>query len=211
MLNVLAAGALALSTLTVPAQAARLADPPDGTVTVQLVTVNGTGCPVGTTAIALDPNHENEFFTITYNAFTAQVGPGIPLIDSRRGCQISVQVKVPSGFTFAIAKTDYRGFANLARGAFGVERASYYFSGNSETPSMSHRFNGPWEDNWQATDEVGVGALVFRPCGAQRYFNIKTDVIVNAGSSPRSSTSFVTMDSTDVNFSTVYHFAWRTC
>jgi hypothetical protein len=211
MLNVLTAGALALSALTAPVQVATAADPPDGSVKVQVVTANGTGCPVGSTAVAMDPQGENSFFTVTYDKFLAQAGAGTAPTDSRRSCQVTVQVKVPQGFTFAIAKTDFRGFASLQRGSYGTEKASYYFSGMSETPSMSHRYNGPMEDDWQATDQVTVGSLSFRPCGSTRYFNIKTEVVVNAGSADRSTTSYMSMDSTDVDFSTIYHLAWKPC
>jgi hypothetical protein len=210
MLNLLTAGALALSSLAAAPAPVELAPaPPDGSVKVQVATAAGSGCPAGSYAVAADP--ANSFFTVTYDNFIAQAGAGTRPTDARRNCQISVVVKVPQGFTYAIAKTDYRGYANLARGAYATEKANYYFQGMSQTASISHRFNGAWNDSWQATDKVGIAAMVFRPCGEQRNFNINTEIVVNAGSSSRSATSFMTMDSTDGDFETIYHFAWKTC
>jgi hypothetical protein len=211
MLNALAAGGLALSMLTSPVAKTQLtASPPDGTVAVQVATVNGTGCPPGTAAVALDRG--NSFFTVTYSSFTAQVGVGARPLDARKNCQIAIVVRVPQGFTYAIAKTDYRGYANLQPGAFGTERANYYFQGMSPTAYASHRFDGPWDGVWQATDQVGITALVYRRCGENRNFNINTELIVNAGTSnTHTTTSFMTMDSTDPDFETVYHLQWKIC
>ena len=191
MLNVLTAGALALSSLTAaPAPVELASTPPDGSVKVQVATAAGSGCKAGTYAVAADP--QNSFFTATYDDFIAQAGGGVPSAQARKNCQISVVVKVPQGYTYAIAKTDYRGYANLQRGATGTERASYYFQGMSQTGVATHRFPGAMDDIWQATDRVGIQALVFRPCGEARNFNINTEVVVSAGSSR--GTSFMTMD-----------------
>ncbi|WP_240508838.1 DUF4360 domain-containing protein, partial [Streptomyces ossamyceticus] len=135
----------------------------------------------------------------------AQVGGGAPSTAFRKNCQLNLRVHVPGGFTYAIASVDYRGFASLQRGANGTQKASYYFQGSPDTAARSHAFNGPLEDNWQATDETDWGQLVWAPCGVERNFNINTELRVNRGSSPASSTSFMTMDSTDGDISTIYH------
>ena len=107
--------------------------------------------------------------------------------------------------------TDYRGFAHLEPGAVGTQKASYYFQGSPQTTTSAHQFSGPLDDSWQATDSVDLHALVFAPCGEERNFNINTELRVNRGSSPASSTSFMTMDSTDGDISTIYHLAWKQC
>ena len=184
---------------------------PSEKVTVDIVTVNGSGCPAGTTAVAVSP--DNTAFTVTYSNYLAQVGVGALATDGRKNCQLVVQVNIPSGFTFAIAQADYRGYANLAKGATGLQRASYYFQGESATQAISHRLpTGPYDDNWQATDTAAVAELVYAPCGVKRYFNINTEMRVGAGSSDvTKTTSYMSMDSTDGNVSTEYHFAWKRC
>jgi hypothetical protein len=211
MLSALAAGSLALSLLAQPAIVVRDTNaPPDGTVTIQIATVNGTGCPPGTATIAMDPG--NSFMTITYSEFMAQVGVGAKPTDMRKNCQVSLGVHIPGGFTYAIAKSDYRGYASIQNGAWGIERANYYFQGMSQSQWISHTIAGPIVNNWQTTDNVPIAAMVFRPCGENRNFTINTELSVYGGNSnTQATTSWMTMDSHDVDFSTVYHFAWRRC
>ena len=133
-------------------------------------------------------------------------------MDFRKNCQLNMIVHVPQGFTYAIAQADYRGYANLAAGANFTERANYYFQGMSQTTPKTHTFRGAMDDNWQATDRVEVDQLVYKPCGEDRNFNVNTELRVNAGTSnPATTTSMATMDSTDVDVKTEYHFSWKTC
>ncbi|MFD9597468.1 DUF4360 domain-containing protein [Kitasatospora sp. NPDC059973] len=184
--------------------------PPPDKIVIDVATVNGSGCPAGTAAIAVSP--DNTAFTVTYSDYIAQVGVGSKPTDFRKNCQLNLNVHVPQGFTYAIAAADYRGYAHLVPGASAVQKANYYFQGSPQTTSLSHRFTGALDDSWQATDSVAVAALVWAPCGELRNFNINTELRVNAGTSdPTRTTSFMTMDSTDGSINTVYHLAWRQC
>jgi hypothetical protein len=184
-------------------------DPPPDKIVIDLITVNGSGCPAGTAAVATAP--DNTAYTV-YSSYLAQVGVGATPTDFRKNCQLNIVVHAPSGFTYAIASTDYRGFGHLEAGATGVQKANYYFQGSPITASISHTFRGPLDDDWQATDRTELASLVFAPCGELRNFNINTELRVSAGTSnPLTTTSFLTMDSTDSAISTIYHFAWRTC
>jgi hypothetical protein len=185
-------------------------DPPASQIVIDVVTVNGSGCPAGTAAIAVSP--DNKAFTVTYSEYLAQVGVGSKPTDFRKNCQLNLKVHVPQGFSYAIAQADYRGFASLSNGATATQRAGYYFQGTSPTVLTSHAFSGALEDNWQTTDLVEVAALVYSPCGEQRNLNINTELRVNTGTSnPATTTSFMSMDSTDGSINTIYHFAWRQC
>lgn len=191
------------------------AQPPFGTVppdkiVITVATVNGSGCPAGTAAVAV--SEDNTAFTVTYSDYLAQVGKGAKPTDFRKNCQLSLITHVPQGFSYAIASVDYRGFAHLEKGASSVEKASYYFQGQSQTTANAHDFNGPYDDNWQTTDTTDIATVVWSPCGELRNFNINTELRVNAGTSnTRDTTSFMTMDSTDGDVSTTYHFAWKEC
>src|SRR5690348_14585673 len=207
-------GAVMAVMAAVPAHATGYLDgstpPPIDKIVIDVVTVNGSGCPAGTAAVAVSP--DNTAFTVTYSSYLAQVGVGATATDFRKNCQLSLAVHVPSGFTFAIAEADYRGFAALEKGASGTERANYYFQGFAQTTAISHAFAGPMQDDWEATDTTDVAQLVFEPCGVERNFNINTELRVAAGTSdPKKTTSFMEMDSTDGSLSTIYHFAWKTC
>ena len=57
-----------------------------------------------------------------------------------------------------------------------------------------------------------IASLNWEPCGQERNFNINTELRVAAGTSnPKTTTSFLSMDSTDGSITTTYHFAWKTC
>ncbi|KAB1148793.1 DUF4360 domain-containing protein [Streptomyces luteolifulvus] len=184
-------------------------DPPPDKIIIKIATVNGSGCPQGTTAIAV--SEDNTAFTVTYSDYLAQAGGNSDPTAFRKNCQLNLVVHVPQGFTYAIASADYRGFASLQSGASGTQRASYYFQGSPNTATRTHPFSGPYNDNWQATDSTDWAQLVWAPCGVQRNFNINTELRVNAGSQAPGRVSFMTMDSTDGDISTVYHLAWKEC
>lgn len=184
--------------------------PPDDHIVIDIVTVNGSGCPPGSAAVAVAP--DNTAFTVTYSQYLAQVGVGSRPTDFRKNCQLNVAVHVPSGFTFAIARADYRGFASLAAGATAMQRATYYFQGMPMSDFRTHSFSGAFEDNWQTSDETDIAALVYHPCGQLRNLNINTELRVNTGTSnPATTTSFMAMDSTDGDINTIYHFHWAHC
>ncbi|NQE93658.1 DUF4360 domain-containing protein [Nocardia terpenica] len=213
-----AAVSAALFTLAVPMSGAPASGasgpawtstPPPDKIVIDVVTVNGTGCPQGTAvvAVALD----NTAFTVTYSQYTAKAGSGADPTDFRKNCQLDLRVHVPQGFTYGIASADYRGFAHLELGATALERARYYFQGNSPTQYADHPFTGLMDDDWQETDSTDVGSVVYEPCGEERDFDINTELRVKTGTSDPKTTSFITMDSTDGSIVTTYHFAWKQC
>ena len=208
-----AAGAMAVAAVTAlaatPASAGSYFVPGPNGVTIEIATVNGSGCPAGTAAVAV--SDDKEAFTVTYSDYLAQAGGSSKPTDFRKNCQISLKVHVPQGFTYAISSTDYRGFASLEPGATAMEKASYYFQGMSQTDAISHDLKGSYADNWQFTDTNEVAQLVWKPCGEERNFNINTELRANLGTADPSKVSFISMDSTDGSYKTTYHFAWKTC
>jgi len=206
MLKTVLAVTLALSAVVTTPAAQAASDVPDF-VTIDVVTVNGSGCPAGTAAVAAAD--DRTAFTVTYSQYLAEAGQGSGPTDFRKNCQLNIRVGYPQGFTFGIAQADYRGFVHLQSGATGMEKGSYYFQGMSQGSSRTHNFTGPASDNWQATDRAQVSEIVYAPCGEVRHLNINTELRVNAGSAK--ATSFMTMDSTDSSVSTKYQFSWKRC
>lgn len=209
MFNAMIAASLIASLVGSPVSApaaATLSAPPSDRVVIDVVTVNGSGCPAGTASVTTAS--DNTAFRVTYSDYLAEVGGGADPTDVRKNCQLSLRVQVPQGFTFAIAQADYRGSAYLAAGASGLEQAGYYFQGSPQTTFVSHSFSGPFSDDWQTTD---VAALVFAPCGLQRNLNINSELRVAAGTSSPGTTSFMRMNSSDGSVRTIYHLSWKQC
>ncbi|WP_344593331.1 DUF4360 domain-containing protein [Actinomadura vinacea] len=206
----ISAAALALTAMAAaPASATGPKAPGPDKITVEIVTVNGSGCPLGTAAVAV--SEDNTAFTVTYSDYLARTGGNSDPTAFRKNCQINLIVHVPQGFTYAISSADYRGFAQLQPGATGTQRAGYYFQGMPQTVQTTHTVKGHYADNWQFTDSTDVSQLVYKPCGEHRNFNINTELRVNLGTSDPTKTSFMAMDSTDGGIKTTYHFAWKTC
>lgn len=198
------AAAMLLVPMAQPAQA----EVPSGKITVDVVTVMGSGCPAGSAAVAVSP--DNTAFTVTYSQYVAEVAPGMLASDSRKNCQLSLLVHVPGGFTYAVSQADYRGYASLAKGAQGIQAATYYFQGDSATAMSTHTFNGPMEDYWQVTDRAETATLVFKRCGVDVNLNVNSSLRVAKGTSGNAD-SYMVMDSTDGSFSTLFRFAWQRC
>jgi len=210
--NVLIVGSV-LASLIVPtvadssAAAAELAVVPSEKVTLQVETVNGSGCPAGTATVTSAA--DNTSFNVTYSDFVAEAGLGASLVDFRKNCQINVQVNVPKGFTFAIAQADYYGYAHLESGAIATQLASYYFTGEVPTAQTSHQFTGPFDGGWHATDKVA--ALIWAPCGAQANLNINAELRVAPLAATAAVTNYISMQRTKASARTVFNLSWKQC
>lgn len=190
-----------------PASASTTAVEPSDPITVEVVSVNGSGCPAGTAVVR--PLADNTGFTVGYTSYVATAGGAAAPTDFRKNCQLSLLVHVPQGFTYAIARADYAGTARLASGASGLERANYYFQGSAADSYSDHDLSGPLYGRWSATDSTAVADLVYAPCGIDRILNVNTELRVDAGVSTTGSSLRMSSASGSVN--TVYHFAWQEC
>lgn len=67
-----AIAALFATALPGPDPSSGIVDPPPDKIVIKVATVNGSGCPQGTAAVAVSP--DNTAFTVTYSDYLAQVG-----------------------------------------------------------------------------------------------------------------------------------------
>jgi hypothetical protein len=208
MLGMSVVATMILSALVAPVDSPATSVPTEK-ITLDIKTINGSGCPAGTATASADVASDNTAFTVHYTNFTAKAGGGASALEARKNCQINVLVHVPQGFTYAIASAEYRGFAHLESGASALEQANYYFAGTSPTARVRHTFPGPFHGVWRAVDTTDVADLVFAPCGESRNLNINAELRADAGGS--SGASFIEMDSEHASVDTIYHFAWKDC
>ncbi|GIM96962.1 DUF4360 domain-containing protein [Paractinoplanes toevensis] len=198
---------LAALSLSGPARADAALTPPSGQVTLDVQTVNGSGCPAGTASAAMQS--DNTAFKISYSQYLAEDGGSTDPTDFRKNCQVNVLVHIPQGFTFAIARADYWGKMHLESGATALERANYYFQGSSDNNYVDHPFTGPYDGSWRATDITETADLVWAPCGVTRSLNINTELRVYAGTSTRR--SYISMRASDGEVYTLVQFQWKQC
>jgi hypothetical protein len=181
--------------------------PPTDQIVLEVAAINGSGCPAGTASVSTLP--DNTGFKVTYRDFLAQAGGNSGPTDFRKNCQISLEIHFPQGFTFAIAKADYRGRAHLQAGATALHRTNYYFQGSSDNTFAEHSFAGPLNAPWQSTDITAIAALIFAPCGVSRNLNVNTELRVDDGTSK--GVSSMSMRSSDGDIDTIFHVHWKRC
>src|SRR4051812_22176772 len=100
MLKAMAMGVTLLASLAVtgaPASAGPDPVPADDMV-IDVAAANGSGCAWGSEEVAVLP--DKKAFTVAYSQFTVQAGPGVKPPESRKNCQLVLNVHVPEGFTF---------------------------------------------------------------------------------------------------------------
>jgi hypothetical protein len=199
-------GALTAVFLLTPAGPAHASAPPDP-VTVEVLTVNGSGCPAGSATVTALP--DNTGFRVTYGSFITQAGGSARPLDFRKNCQINLQVHIPPGFTFAISSAEYRGLANLQEGASGLQRTNYYFQASPDNNYVDHTFSGPLSKAWDTIDQAPE--LVYAPCGQFQNLNVNTELRVDKGTIHPDAVSSLSMRTTDGDIDTLLHFQWKEC
>lgn len=185
MLNT-AAALVALSML-VPATAMAEEDP---VASVEVVTVNGSGCAAGDA----DVRTEGRTFSIGYHTFLARAGGGSSPTDLRKNCQLSLRVNTPAGYTYGLSRTSYHGYVHLQSGATGLNRVSVYVQGSAQTTTVNHAFTGPINQEWDTSYRPGAD-IVWVPCGKRRNININAELRVNLGSSDPDRLNFLIAES----------------
>jgi hypothetical protein len=63
-----------------------------------------------------------------FNGYTSSLGPNISIAESRKNCQINLDIQYPSGMQYSPVSVGYSGFANLDDGVQGVHKTTYYFT-----------------------------------------------------------------------------------
>jgi len=178
-------------------------------VKIEEVIYAGSGCPPGSADVRLSPDG-NGFRLIFGDEFTAKIGGGEPLSESRKNCQVLVRFHVPQGFTFAVGVIDFRGTARLASGTQGLFRSTHYFQGEAEDASTERLFTGPFRDRWRALDVIPIAELVWAPCGVSRALNINAQVRISPGGNPHAR-STMTIDSERGRIEQLFQFSWKRC
>lgn len=185
MLNTLKATLIATTVIAIFAVEAQAATAPSY-VRVRSLSYAGSGCSAGSvdTSIAAD----RQSFTMYFDEFLAEVGPGVALREKRKNCQLNIDLDYPSGWSYAVASLDYRGYVSLERGITATQSTSLYFQGQGQrqTATLRQAFTGPIERDFLIHDGLAGAARVWSPCGSQRSLNLNTSIQLNTSSSERS-------------------------
>lgn len=177
-------------------------------VRVRSINFAGSGCPAGSVATNVSP--DLQAFTLLFDNYIAEVGPGISAREKRKNCVVNVDLDFPQGWTYTVFTVDYRGFLDLERGLTATQQTSYYFQGSSSTARLASNFAGPAARDYQVRDTLGVTSLIWSPCGASRSLNMNTEVRVD-NTRNRSGSGIMTLDSIDGQLKHIYGVQWKRC
>ena len=196
---------LACALALVPGMAAATSAP--DYVRVRAITYAGSGCPAGSVAKNISP--DKQAFTLLFDEYVAEAGPGVLLAAGRKNCAINIDLDFPQGWSFTIFDVDYRGYVLLDRNVTGTQKSSYYFQGGTG-PSLAATLYGPQNKDYHYRDTLLVTAEVWSPCGATRSLNINSQVRVD-NTRNRFAQGLMTVDSIDGQLTHIYGLKWRRC
>lgn len=196
----------AAALLTVASASAFAQGPNPREVYINSIGFAGTGCPAGT--VAGNISEDAKAFTLLFDSYTAEAGPGVLLGEGRKACQVNIDIHLPQGWQYSLFTVDTRGFLNLEAGTSAVQSNKYYFQGSLNGPTKTSNFSGPRVGDYTVRDLIGVTSMVWSPCGINRALNVNTSVRVAAAGGRR---AFATVDSIDGEFKLLYGIQWRRC
>lgn len=165
-------------------------------LSVEVVTVLGTGCPAGTTTVV--PMKDPYSFGVLYRSFTVNG-------DDYKNCQLVVDVSAPSGVTYTVYAVS-KGYAHIDSGAYARLQTSSYLTGSPYTSLATYTIKGPFDDTWQARSDAED--TLWAPCGTDAFFNINNTIRVDG---PKSSVMSLASSALGEGIMTVIHVQWRSC
>lgn len=174
--------------------------PPAATDYVTAISYGGTGCPAGSVATSLTTTRDS--FSLAFDRAVASSGPGIPITENRKNCQLNLNIRRFAGFRTRLA-VDYRGFVQAPSGSTGEQTSTYYYQGELAQDVDGSTFLGSVRRRYLRRDELVSPDCNASPMGTITPTGMITPTNVNAQArlvSP--SSSLLTIDGIDARLVT---------
>jgi hypothetical protein len=179
--------------------------PDPNEVYIESLTYGGSGCPRGTVGYSI--SNDRQIFTLIFDKYIASIGPGIPVTENRKNCQLNIRMHYPQGWQYAVLSSQFRGYAQLDAGITGTHKSTYYFSGEVDQVSATCDFRGPTARNYLVNAEIGT--VAWSPCASTYALNINSQLRLY--SSKPGASGMLTNDSQDGKWRNILGFQWRHC
>ncbi|KAF8423033.1 hypothetical protein EV426DRAFT_549622 [Tirmania nivea] len=134
--------------------------PPIDQVQIKSVTYAGSGCPAGTVASAIVSGGS---FHIQFNSFIAKVYPGSKPSESRKNCQLSLELQYPAGWSFTITQFSGNGYLKLDKDVTATLQSTFRWGGQSAVATFRSNWVGPLDKNYYI-DKSLVKGDAWSPC-----------------------------------------------
>lgn len=191
---------------------ASLAQFSPGQVSIQSVTLAGSGCPAGTARAVLAPDGSS--LTVMYDQFEARADSAQPL--ARKNCEVLVKIRKPVIYAFAVESADFRGFVGLDHGTRATQKVKVE-TGSGKLAKVNvnlaqQAWRGPLNENFTISAVKPVEGLKYLSCFQPKkdaQLKIKSEIVVENGGG--SSQGLITIDSFDGSLVQKYNLKWINC
>lgn len=147
--------------------------------TLRGISYAGSGCPAGSVQIGVPVS--GDLSLIFDDTLHAAAGPGLPVTERRKNCQLTIDLDYPGGWQYAVESAALNGFAALEPRTSGTAKASFYFQGQLPTAVVEGTLYGPAYRSFSVFDDL-YGHTVWSPCDARRGLNMNLQVRVHTAS-----------------------------
>lgn len=170
------------------------------------VVVNGSGCPIGSaTAIVTNstPNGPVDYFQVTFDEFVVEK-PG----RARKFCNVLLNIKYPSGWSFTVLDVDTSGYGEIQKGVKGTFKMSYTYRNTNRGRTTKRTQKGYWEGDYEFSDRFAHP--VYSECGKVYPLNLKTELKLT-GRAKNGEDSILTADVQSGLLTQKYGIRWKRC
>jgi hypothetical protein len=148
---------------------------------IESISYGGTGCPQGTVGQTITPLRLES--VLGFDAYVASSGPGVPITESRKSCQININIQIPAHSEPSKLWLVTRGFLDLPAGVVGTSSMTLYFAGQTPQHVDQEHFGPVVRGNYEHRAKITV-----RPQSRQSQVvpvNIKSSVEMAGPSAAR--------------------------
>jgi len=161
----------------------------------------GTGCPPG--AVTVDLADDSKDISLTYKSFTVSAGPSSDDSDERKNCQLTLSVKVPSGYQFALGGFNHTASYAISSGVQATISSYYYFQTTTADAKGSASFSGPAK--YDGNVVRGYAPTLWSPCSQSAVVGINVAARVDNSDNAAASGRLTLYNTPSASF------IWRSC
>jgi hypothetical protein len=181
-------------------------DAPQG-VTIQNVSVLGSGCSPESVASVLSPDAKE--VSLLFDNFSAEATAGSGPLVGKKFCQLALQISIPPGWQMGLTSADYRGFVSIDPGALAQHEVLYSFNKSFSGNFRSRVLNGPLNQDYSFRNEIAPNLINWSDCHTRNVeLNIRVSLVAQGNSAGG---AMITLDTVDGAIQQSFQVAWRTC
>lgn len=167
------------------------------------LSMNGSGCPIEDSQVTYDFN--GEWLTVDFKqdgVFKVQKGRQTRLEASRRNCILTVDLRLPKGYRYAVKRSISSGWLELQGRDVLEHDISFYTQGTGRTTSVGTDEKAYQKREWQFDRSLQAAEKIWSPCGSDRALNVNAQLRVSSstGNSQDSSDSQAELDHVALQF-----------